>query len=154
MNENTKIINIKDSTKNAYNNILNNIINNIQNILLNRINDYLNALSATTTYAIYVSDIDPNTPAATPNPYFSVSRDGTMFSQKGIIANTWIIDDCSLTYKENFAKLYLGKGNNKSNNGVALNYTLPEGMGWSISAGEINQDNNNYNINFGVTIDG
>jgi hypothetical protein len=31
-----------------------------------------------------------------------------MFAKKGIIANTWVIDDSSLTYEKNFAKIYLG----------------------------------------------
>ena len=57
-----------------------------------------------TTYAIYAgTDFggDGNDPGFRQGiePYFSVTWDGTLFARKGTIANTWTIDDTSLTYK-------------------------------------------------------
>jgi hypothetical protein len=82
-----------------------------------------------------------------------VARDGTMFARKGLIANTWIINDYGLTYEKNSDKIYLGQGLSKYNPGVANGYSLSEGIGWSFSAGIIDNDQN-YNVNFGVTTDG
>lgn len=136
-----------------------------------------------TTYAIYAgTDFggDGNDPGFRPgiNPYFYVTWDGTLFARKGLIANTWTIDDTSLTYKvlsttktgdltkENiYDKIYIGKP--EANSGIIEGDTASNKNRWAISAGwqSMNKVNSNGQmqengteknniINFGVTLFG
>lgn len=127
------------------------------------------------TYAIYAGTEFGESNGAEPqgiNPYFYVSWDGTFFARKGLIANTWTIDDTSLSYKvlsdsltnkNIYDKIYIGKP--ESNPGkIESNDPNPENAHrWAISAGvshisrdidgsEIGEENSN--INFGVSLSG
>lgn len=112
------------------------------------------------------------------NPYFYVTWDGTLFARKGLIANTWTIDDTSLTYKvlsttkngdltkENiYDKIYIGKPG--ANSGIIEGDTSSNNKRWAISAGwqsmnkvnsggtlQENGTEKSNTINFGVTLSG
>ena len=131
-------------------------------------------------YCIYVgqnfglSDIPNATQQVGIEPYFSVTWDGTLFARKGLIANTWTIDDTSLTYKvlsdnlptENiYDKIYIGKP--EANTGIIEGDTSSNKNRWAISAGwnsmnKISQDGiiiengieKSNVINFGVSLSG
>ena len=135
------------------------------------------------TYAIYAgTDFggDGNDPGFRQgiNPYFYVTWDGTLFARKGLIANTWTIDDTSLSYKvlsttkngdltkENiYDKIYIGKP--EANSGIIEGDNSSNNRRWAISAGwqSMNKTNSNGQmqengteknniINFGVTLSG
>lgn len=128
--------------------------------------------SDTTRYAIYVADSEPLSWIADYNsmikPYFSVDWSGTMFARKGLIANTWIIDDTSLTYQKNNDKIFLGQGDQNdgrvyeknSENNLIISYPTAQNEingGWDISAGVIETPANAesyYDVRFGVTANG
>lgn len=135
-------------------------------------------------YCIYAGinpSVIPGQPVADINPYFSVTWDGTMFARKGLIANTWSIDDTSLQYiksskkltnGEIFDKIYIGQG--EANNAIidpiieAKIYpnenTRPPAKRWAISAGQKTDYTDSAEnagtgtdtdyINFGVTLSG
>lgn len=111
------------------------------------------------------------------NPYFYVTWDGTLFARKGLIANTWTIDDTSLQYiKSNekltngeiFDKIYIGQG--EANSAIILpeieakiypnTATRPVANRWAISAGQFTDYTESSGkvdtdyINFGVTLSG
>ena len=111
------------------------------------------------------------------NPYFYVTWDGTLFARKGLIANTWTIDDTSLQYMKSsekltngeiFDKIYIGQG--EFNPAIILHdieekiypnvTTRPAAKRWAISAGQLTdytessgKEDTDY-INFGVTLSG
>ena len=175
INEKNFIVNIeelrdthKDDSINDYieqaDNITGDTYESIIGIFISAVNNLL--LKFTTRYAIYVADKDPDLMEnLNENPYFSVDWNGSMFARKGIIANTWIIDDSSLTYKIKNDKIYFGQGDKNSgkvygydeNDNKIIIYPLSEQdqkahPGWAISAGqEVDED---YHIRFGVTING
>lgn len=116
-------------------------------------------------YAIYIATKEPNVGNLQVLPFFSVDWEGTMFARKGIIANTWKIDDYSLTYKKNNGILYLGteqyvsngaatEGANYEPKGRAVSLTDPRR--WAISASDQypGTDTEEYLINFGVSLSG
>lgn len=135
------------------------------------------------TYAIYAgTDFggDGNDPGFRQGiePYFYVTWDGTLFARKGLIANTWTIDDTSLTYKvlsttkngdltnENiYDRIYIGKP--EANSGTIEGDISSNRNRWAISAGwqsmnKVNSDGTmqengtekSNTINFGVTLSG
>lgn len=132
----------------------------IKNVILNlktAINDIIFANSI--RYAIYVSTSEPNVSETQVTPYFSVTWDGTMFARKGLIANTWSIDDHALTYQKNNDILYLGTEESGFDGYIPLGraVSLDDARRWAISASDqYDEDNPNnpYLINFGVSLSG
>ena len=116
-------------------------------------------------HAIYIATTEPNI-SGTVMPYFSVDWQGTMFARKGLIANTWTIDDYALTYKKNYDILYLGtegytnggkktEGTTYEPKGRAV--TLDDSRRWAISGSNNynpNKPDDPYLINFGVSLSG
>lgn len=152
-NEYDKTFNVKLLDSSSTNQEINSVIQK----LLNKINDL--SFIYSTRYAIYASVHDPD--QINGYPIFSVKWDGTMYARKGIIANTWEIDDYSLTYKKNNDIIYIGtqetrfSNNNYSSLGRAE--SLNDTRRWAISASSsYNKDNPNspYLINFGVSLSG
>ncbi len=104
------------------------------------------------------------------NPIFYVKWNGDMFARRGLIANTWVIDDHSLTYQKNSDIMYIGTEEytqadgtkwypngrvyaGTDDNGKA---TLLEGeeRKWAISASDSYSEEGTYPINFGVSLSG
>lgn len=116
-------------------------------------------------HAIYVATTEPNI-SDTVMPYFSVDWQGTMFARKGLIANTWTIDDYALTYKKNCDILYLGTegytSSGKKTEGIAYEpkgraVTLEDSRRWAISGSNYynpDKPDDPYLINFGVSLSG
>jgi hypothetical protein len=82
-----------------------------------------------------------------------------MFARKGLIANTWSIDDHALTYQKNNDILYLGTEESGFDGYIPLGraVTLEDTRRWAISASDkYNKENPNdpYLINFGVSLSG
>ena len=111
------------------------------------------------TYAIYAGTDFGGTGTPTYNsginPNFSVTWDGTLFARKGLIANTWTIDDTSLSYRvltsgKNYDKIYIGKP--EANTGIIDGDTSSNKNRWAISAGQ--QSSGKDTINFGVSLSG
>ena len=86
----------------------------VVNIAISVINNIITNKSV--RYAIYISQAEPMLDAQQVMPYFSVDWAGNLFARKGKIANTWNIDDYSLTYQKNNDILYLGSEEYLSNN--------------------------------------
>lgn len=139
---------------------VNSTLEDIKNVILNlktAINDIIFANSI--RYAIYVSTSEPNVSETQVTPYFSVTWDGTMFARKGLIANTWSIDDHALTYQKNNDILYLGTEESGFDGYIPLGraVSLTDNRRWAISASDkYNEDkpNDPYLINFGVSLSG
>lgn len=124
-------------------------------------------LSQSTRYAIYISSAEPMSASVSMPvmPYFSVDWNGSMFARRGKIANTWEINDYSLTYQKNNVILYLGSENYAKSNMETEPNILdnPCSLGraefdlnkrWAISASDKFDPNNpkkEYYINFGVS---
>lgn len=162
---------VSDIDESNYIDVITAMINAINAIMLN----------GAARYAIYVAEREPLSFIADyetmVKPFFSVDWKGTMYTRKGLIANTWVIDDTSLTYKKNNDKMYLGQGSSNtgrvydkdSDNNIFIAYppnTNPDeetgenstvSAGWDISAGVIVTSANadpRYEVKFGVTTDG
>lgn len=107
-------------------------------------------------YAIYASTHDPDKENG--YPIFSVRWDGTMYARKGIIANTWEIDDYALTYKKNNDIIYIGTQEAKFSDNDYSSFgraeTLDDSRRWAISASDKYIANSPYLINFGVSLSG
>lgn len=122
-------------------------------------------------YAIFAGEEE------TTNPIFYVKWNGDMFARRGLIANTWTIDDHALTYAKNNDIIYLGtqeytnpsgetwvpKGRVYAGTDDDGNATLLEGeeRKWAFSASNSrpkDDDGNTtdeiYPINFGVSLSG
>ena len=160
----------------------------------NNYNEILQTLNNTKTgtgndrYCIYAGESDPakvpvvqpGSPAAT-DPYFYVKWDGTFFARRGLIANTWTVDDTSLVYEvptkdltngKIYDKIYIGKG--EANSAIInptieakiypIEATRPAANRWAISAGQRTDYTTSAEaagtgvdsdyINFGVTLSG
>ena len=132
-------------------------IKNVISNLKTAIHDIIFANSI--RYAIYVSTSEPNVSETQVTPYFSVTWDGTMFARKGLIANTWSIDDHALTYQKNNDILYIGTEESGFDGYIPLGraVSLTDNRRWAISASDqYNEDkpNDPYLINFGVSLSG
>lgn len=88
------------------------------------------------------------------NPYFYVTWDGTLFARKGLIANTWTIDDTSLQYikssekltnGEIFDKIYIGQGD--KNTGII--YPVAESLIYPQQNIQY-KDNNGIKYRYGI----
>lgn len=142
----------QEITQENYTTVLNNLIDLITTIIF----------KYSTRYAIYVADQEPNYNVTSQVlPYFSVNWNGTMFARKGLIANTWTIDDYSLTYQKNRDIIYIGTEESSLPNDTYTPYgradTLTDTRRWAISASDDYDENNPTNpylINFGVSLSG
>lgn len=104
------------------------------------------------------------------NPIFYVKWNGDMFARRGLIANTWVIDDHSLTYQKNSDIMYIGTeeytqadGTKWYPNGRVYAGTNDDGKAtllegeerkWAISASDSYSEEGTYPINFGVSLSG
>lgn len=104
------------------------------------------------------------------NPIFYVKWNGDMFARRGLIANTWVIDDHSLTYQKNSDIMYIGTeeytqidGTKWYPNGRVYAGTDDNGdpvlldgeeRKWAISASDSYSEEETYPINFGVSLSG
>lgn len=103
------------------------------------------------------------------NPIFYVKWNGDMFARRGLIANTWVIDDHSLTYQKNSDIMYIGTEEYTQADGTKWypngrvyagiddgDPTLLEGeeRKWAISASDSYSEEGTYPINFGVSLSG
>ena len=123
----------------------------------------------TSTYAIYAGTDFKNNGVAE-NPYFSVTWDGTLFARKGIIANTWTIDDHALTYIKNSDIMYIGTEEYVQINGTKWypkgrvyagtddngkpTLLAGENRVWAFSASDSYKEEGTYPINFGISLAG
>lgn len=118
----------------------------------------------TNRYAIFAGEeVDTN-------PIFYVKWNGDMFARRGLIANTWVIDDHSLTYQKNSDIMYIGTEEYTQADGTKWypsgrvyagtdddgDPTLLEGeeRKWAISASDSYSEEETYPINFGVSLSG
>lgn len=139
------------------NNSTNSEVYNVMQNLLDKVNNL--SFIYSTRYAIYASTHDPDKENG--YPIFSVKWDGTMYARKGIIANTWEIDDYALTYKKNNDIIYIGtqetRFSNNDYSSLGRAEDLNDARRWAISASDKydkNNPNNPYFINFGVSLSG